>query len=136
MTVEVFPREAVVIPGQNASFLCRVSSQLQYCRIQIPNLQPMNLNKNIQTTGGVSIPPLPGSKPEPSPLGRIFQFSYYGEGLDKGQCGVTINSVEDGYNGVVTCYLGLPSALQEPSGSFLLTVASTRRRASGSSGFP
>lgn len=55
----------------------------------------------------------------------FFQFSYYGEGLDKGQCGVTINSVEDKYNGVVRCFLGLPSEVQEPSGAFLLTVAST-----------
>lgn len=54
-----------------------------------------------------------------------FQFSYYGEGLDKGQCGVTINSVEDKYNGIVRCFLGLPSEVQEPSGAFLLTVAST-----------
>lgn len=53
-----------------------------------------------------------------------LQYSYYGEGLDKGQCGVTINSVEDKYNGIVRCFLGLPSEVQEPSGAFLLTVAS------------
>lgn len=101
--MEVFPKEAVVLPGQNASFICRVSSQLQYCRIQIPSLDPMNLNPNVQVVGG---------------------FSYFGEGLDKGQCGVTIGSVQEKYNGVVKCFLGLPSEVLEPTGLFLLTVAS------------
>lgn len=37
---------------------------------------------------------------------------------------MTINHVEDSYNGKLRCFLGLPSEVQEPSGEFLLTVAS------------
>lgn len=81
----------------------------------------MNLNKNIPVTGGV----LKILFPLKTTLNHHFllQISYYGEGLDKGQCGVTINNVDDNYNGIVSCFLGLPSELQEPSGVFLLTVA-------------
>lgn len=48
-------------------------------------------------------------------------FSYNGEGLQSGQCGVTIHNVKASQNGRVTCYLGLES--DEVTGNVKLTVA-------------
>lgn len=48
-------------------------------------------------------------------------FQYYGEGFDKGQCGVIIKQVKNINHGSVTCYLG--SKGEEHVGTVPLTVA-------------
>lgn len=48
-------------------------------------------------------------------------FQYHGEGLTKGQCGVTIQQVKSTNHGLVQCFLGVRA--QEISGSTFLTVA-------------
>lgn len=51
-------------------------------------------------------------------------FKYYGAGLDKGQCGVTISKVKGTNHGQVKCYLG--SEGTEQQGDINLTVACKR----------
>lgn len=51
-------------------------------------------------------------------------MSYYGEGLEAGQCGVTINRVDEKHNGVVKCNLGVENEVSESSGTMDLIVAS------------
>ncbi|XP_074039691.1 fasciclin 3 isoform X2 [Leptinotarsa decemlineata] len=100
--VDIQRKELLVLPGQNATFLCRVSVPLQYCRIELPGSRNFNLNKQA------------------SPSSEI---AYYGEGLDAGQCGFTIQRVDDRDNGNVKCTLGIPSEPTESVGIMQLIVA-------------
>lgn len=45
--VEVPQKEQTVLLGQQATFMCRLSMPLQYCRVEIPGLRSFNLNKGI-----------------------------------------------------------------------------------------
>ncbi|KAJ8965791.1 hypothetical protein NQ314_003907 [Rhamnusium bicolor] len=99
--VEVERKEIMVLPGENVTFMCRVGVPLQYCRIEIPGLRTYNLNK-----------------------GSIDKdVSYYGEGLEAGQCGFRINQVQDKNNGNIKCSLGLFSEATESIGNMQLVVA-------------
>lgn len=100
--VDVVNKELLVLPGQNATFLCRVGVALQYCRIELPGGKTFNLNKLLPSNGEVS---------------------YYGNGLDAGQCGVNIHQVTEEDNGVVKCTLGIPSETAESVGTMSLIVA-------------
>lgn len=99
--VDVSMRELMVLPGQNATFMCRVSVPLQYCRVEIPGLGVFNLNKKLSTKDVV----------------------YYGEGLEAGQCGFIINRVREENNGQVKCSLGLETESSESVGKMELIVA-------------
>ncbi|XP_065167922.1 fasciclin-3-like isoform X2 [Atheta coriaria] len=107
VVVDVQPRESVVLPGQNVTFLCKVGVPLQYCRVDIPGMSTFNLNNKLPPRGGVS---------------------YYGAGLSAGQCGFTLDSVQEINNGKVKCYLGIETEYQEPFGSMQLTVARPPRQ--------
>ncbi|XP_052121220.1 fasciclin-3 isoform X3 [Frankliniella occidentalis] len=103
--VEVFPAESVVSVGQNVSMLCRVSVPIQYCRIVVPGLEaPLNLN------------PVRGPTPPSNAV-------YLGDGLEKGHCGVSIPSVEDKYNGVFKCTVGVATEAHESEGAMVVVVA-------------
>lgn len=52
--VEVSPREVLALPGQNATFLCRVAVPIQYCRVEVPGMEHLNLNPNAAPFEGVS----------------------------------------------------------------------------------
>jgi len=45
--VEVPQKDQTVLLGQQATFMCRLSMPLQYCRVEIPGLRSFNLNKGI-----------------------------------------------------------------------------------------
>ncbi|XP_030747489.1 fasciclin-3 isoform X2 [Sitophilus oryzae] len=81
--------------------MCRVAVPLQYCRVEIPGLQTFNLNRGISNS----------------------YVSYYGEGLDAGQCGFTLHGVKDQNNGEIKCTLGIISEAQESIGTMSLIVA-------------
>ncbi|KAJ8921152.1 hypothetical protein NQ315_013624, partial [Exocentrus adspersus] len=100
------PKEKTVLPGDSATFLCRVAVPLQYCRIEIPGFKTYNLNK-----GSVD-----------------NDVSYFGKGLDFGECGVTIQSAQERNNGIVKCTLGIPSEFTESIETMQLTVARAPRQ--------
>ncbi|XP_037041947.1 fasciclin-3 isoform X3 [Bradysia coprophila] len=98
--VDVQPRNVTALEGEKADILCRWGKPLQYCRIVIPNEKALNLSPDWDKTPG---------------------FQYFGEGLNKGQCGVSIQSVRNGHHGTVKCYLGADG--EELEGQIGLTVA-------------
>nr|XP_022905960.1 fasciclin-3 isoform X1 [Onthophagus taurus] len=100
--VDVIPKEAIALPNENATFLCTLRVPLQYCRVLIPGIGSLNLNSKLQSRKGVS---------------------YYGNGLDSGQCGFIINRVTEENNGKITCFLGIETEDQEKEGGMHLTVA-------------
>lgn len=69
-------------------------------RIQIPGEKVLNLSPDWDNSPG---------------------FQYFGQGLAKGQCGVTIQQVKSTNHGLVQCSLG--TAGDEMTGSTFLTVA-------------
>lgn len=91
-----------MLPGQNVTVMCRVGVPLQYCRVEIPNMRPLNLNAKL-------------SNPD---------VAYYGSGLSAGQCGFTINKVTEKNNGPVRCMLGIETEATESTGTVQLIVAS------------
>ncbi|KAK5637963.1 hypothetical protein RI129_012258 [Pyrocoelia pectoralis] len=104
--IEVQPKEILALPQQNVSFMCRVAVELQYCRMELPGLGHLNLNP--------SLPPFKGAV-------------YYGNGLQSGQCGFTLESVNDINNGEIKCTLGLMTESQESSATMRLIVAKAPR---------
>ncbi|KAK9886346.1 hypothetical protein WA026_015863 [Henosepilachna vigintioctopunctata] len=100
--VEVSPTNALVLPGRNVTFLCRVAVPLQYCRVEIPGEGSKNLNQGIPSDGNVK---------------------YFGAGLSSGQCGVTIDNVDERHNGDIKCTLGMSTESQESVGKMKLVVA-------------
>uniref|UniRef100_A0A336LP02 CSON015321 protein n=1 Tax=Culicoides sonorensis TaxID=179676 RepID=A0A336LP02_CULSO len=75
--VIVEPREATVRNGQNVTLLCKSKGPLIYCRFEIPSINSINIRESSQTD----------------------DYSYYGNGLDAGDCGVRLNRVDLNYNG-------------------------------------
>lgn len=49
------------------------------------------------------------------------EYKYFGEGLDKGQCGIQVNRVRSNNHGKARCFLGVER--QELSGEIDLVVA-------------
>ncbi|XP_019769623.1 fasciclin-3 isoform X3 [Dendroctonus ponderosae] len=99
--VDVDKREQTVLVGDQVSYMCRVAVPLQYCRVEIPGLRSYNLNRGISNA----------------------DVSYYGEGLDAGQCGFTVHRAKDDNNGEIKCTLGIASEAQESVGTMSLVVA-------------
>lgn len=71
--------------GQSINLLCRFTSPIISCKFYIPN-EPAEIKLN------------------PS-WNRNDNFRYYGNGLDNGQCGITIVNVNKEYHGNATCVL-------------------------------
>ncbi|CAH0548623.1 unnamed protein product [Brassicogethes aeneus] len=94
-------RELLVLPGQNVTFMCRVATPLQYCRAEIPGLNPINL----------------------SPKKKDPQVYYVGDGLSRGECGFVINRVQETNNGEVKCSIGIEEESKESFGVMRLIVA-------------
>lgn len=101
--MDVTPKEVTVLENRNATFMCQVGVALQYCRLDIPGIGPMNLNNKLPTSKGVS---------------------YNGAGLGSGQCGFTIERVTADNNGKITCFLGVETQPEEAVGTMQLMVAS------------
>uniref|UniRef100_A0A1L8E3S7 Putative cell adhesion molecule 4 n=2 Tax=Nyssomyia neivai TaxID=330878 RepID=A0A1L8E3S7_9DIPT len=98
--VDVTPQQVIARVGEPASILCRAGRQIQYCRIEIVGERILNLNPTWQQRPG---------------------FPYFGEGLQSGQCGVTIEQVKTTNHGPVRCFLGVEG--DEISGVADLIVA-------------
>uniref|UniRef100_A0A7G3ADH6 Putative cell adhesion molecule 4 n=1 Tax=Lutzomyia longipalpis TaxID=7200 RepID=A0A7G3ADH6_LUTLO len=98
--VDVTPQQVIARVGEPASILCRAGRQIQYCRIVIPGEKVLNLAPNWTQRPG---------------------FPYNGEGLQAGQCGVTIERVKTTNHGPVECFLGVEG--DEISGVADLVVA-------------
>ncbi|XP_049825133.1 fasciclin-3 isoform X2 [Aethina tumida] len=105
-TVDVPIREQLVLPGQNATFKCMVTTPLQYCRAEIPGLSVINL----------------------SPKQRDPRVTYVGNGLGSGECGFTINRVVEENNGDVKCTIGIEEESMESVGTMKLIVAKQPRQ--------
>ncbi|XP_066991228.2 fasciclin-3 isoform X3 [Anabrus simplex] len=102
-TVDVYPQVAVVRVGQNLSVSCRSGKVLQYCRIEhLKTRRSWNLNPHLPPSDGVV---------------------YYGDGLDKGQCGFTIPRVQTDNNGQYRCTMGFTDVSEEGTGTVNVTVA-------------
>ncbi|XP_055716712.1 fasciclin-3 isoform X1 [Phlebotomus papatasi] len=84
--VDVTPQQVIARVGEPASILCRAGRQIQYCRIEIVGERVLNLAPNWKQPPG---------------------FTYNGEGLQAGQCGVTIERVKPSNHGPVRCFLGV-----------------------------
>jgi len=84
-SVETYPRNVTSSEGRNASLLCRSTSPLVYCRFEVPGERALQLSNAFD------------KNPE---------LKYFGEGLDKGDCGVAIQHVKSKNNGPVKCFLG------------------------------
>ncbi|XP_031330069.1 fasciclin-3-like isoform X3 [Photinus pyralis] len=100
--IDVQPKEILALPHQNVSFMCRVADHLQYCRMEVPGLNVLNLNPNQTPYRGAV---------------------YYGSGLHLGQCGLSLESVNEENNGEIKCTLGLLTESQESSATMRLIVA-------------
>ncbi|XP_030080239.1 fasciclin-3 isoform X2 [Drosophila hydei] len=99
--VNVEPNTALLNEGDRTELLCRYGRAINYCRIEIPGEQKvLNLSPVWSKTPG---------------------FTYYGSGLNAGQCGVTIERVKASNNGQVKCSLGVEG--EELSGTIDLVVA-------------
>uniref|UniRef100_A0A6B2EA49 Putative cell adhesion molecule 3 n=1 Tax=Phlebotomus kandelakii TaxID=1109342 RepID=A0A6B2EA49_9DIPT len=98
--VDVTPQQVIARVGEPASILCRAGRQIQYCRIEIVGERVLNLSPSFKQPAG---------------------FSYNGEGLQAGQCGVTIERVKTTNHGPVRCFLGVEG--DEISGTADLVVA-------------
>lgn len=70
-------------------------------RITIPGMPPMHLSEMWNKVEGIT---------------------YLGDGVAKGQCGVTIHRVKPANHGVILCNLGTPDG-DELTGQMPLTVA-------------
>ncbi|XP_066902510.1 fasciclin-3 isoform X1 [Halyomorpha halys] len=99
--VSVTPKEQTVREGDPIQMLCKLPQPLEFCRISY--------------SPSVSIILTPDKKTD--------HLSYFGEGFEKGHCGVMIYSAKDSHNGNVTCSLTAVGSLAEKSGTMKLTVA-------------
>ncbi|XP_015108830.1 fasciclin-3 isoform X2 [Diachasma alloeum] len=101
--VEVEPKEkAVVKVGDPLKVKCRIGMPLAGCRVEIPGLPPIVLKPNQPSDDGIS---------------------YYGAGLQSGECGVTIDHVKDSYHGDFKCALHPAESRSETIGTLKIIVA-------------
>lgn len=100
--IDVEPKEATVQNGQNVTLLCRSGKQLDYCRFEIPNLVAFRISDKTNSDS----------------------YSYYGSGLESGDCGVHLYRVDLKNNGKVRCILGFKENASEGSGTIDLVVGS------------
>lgn len=97
------PRRVETQVGQSINLLCRIASPIISCRFQIPGLPDIKLN--------------------PSWPVQNENFRYYGNGLDKGQCGITITNVQESYHGNATCVLDPNDGLSDAVGNIEIIIA-------------
>lgn len=100
--VNVEPNTAVLNEGDPTELLCRYAHHsITYCRIEIPGENKVfNLSPDWNKTPG---------------------FTYFGKGLQNGECGVNIQRVKASNNGQVKCNLGVEG--EELSSTIELVVA-------------
>jgi len=111
--VEIEPRFPVVRLGDPLELRCKAPIEagsrlpLLYCRFEIPGEEPIRVSPNLRKPG----------------------FSWLGEqGLEQGECGITIQRVDNRNNGKVNCTLGPVDKPNELIGSVELIVGVAPRQ--------
>ncbi|XP_011496129.1 PREDICTED: fasciclin-3 [Ceratosolen solmsi marchali] len=103
LPVEIQPDNQVAVKlGHSQTILCKAAVALQVCRFTIPGEDSLVLTPGQPSEDGID---------------------YYGEGLDKGQCGVTISNIKERHDGNVTCYLTPGKGRSESYNSVRMIVA-------------
>ncbi|XP_035723349.1 fasciclin-3-like isoform X3 [Vespa mandarinia] len=101
--VDIEPKgQAVVRLGDSLRILCTMGSPLQICRVEIQGESSMILRPNQSSDDGIE---------------------YYGEGTNKGQCGVHILKVKEQHNGIFRCALTPEDRRVESNASVIIVVA-------------
>lgn len=102
--VDIEPKgQAVVRLGDSLRIMCTMGSPLQICRVEIHGESSMILRPNQSSDDGIE---------------------YYGEGTNKGQCGVHIFKVKEQHNGIFRCALTPEDRRVESNASVNIVVAS------------
>ncbi|CAD7079919.1 unnamed protein product [Hermetia illucens] len=100
--IDVDPKQVTLTEGEKTSLLCRSGNKINYCRFIVP--------------GASQVLVLSETWPSKTP-----GYSYFGQGLAAGQCGVTIDRVIPQNHGQAKCFLGIEG--DEIEGQIELTVA-------------
>lgn len=100
--IDVDPKQVTLTEGEKTSLLCRSGNKINYCRFIVP--------------GAPQVLVLSETWPSKTP-----GYSYFGQGLAAGQCGVTIDRVIPQNHGQAKCFLGIEG--DEIEGQIELTVA-------------
>ncbi|KAL2711585.1 fasciclin-3-like isoform X5 [Vespula squamosa] len=101
--VDIEPKgQAVVRLGDSLRIMCTMGSPLQICRVEIHGESSMILRPNQSSDDGIE---------------------YYGEGTNKGQCGVHIFKVKEQHNGIFRCALTPEDRRVESNASVIIVVA-------------
>jgi hypothetical protein len=104
LPVEIQPDNQVAVKlGHSQTILCKAAVALQVCRFTIPGEASLVLMPRQPSEDGID---------------------YYGEGLDKGQCGVTISNIKERHDGNITCHLTPGKGRSESYNSVRMIVAS------------
>jgi len=101
LTVTTSDKTKIVNVGERVQLLCSTTQELDNCRWAIPGEGAFQLKPSKSTSG----------------------FSYFGGGLEKGECGVTITSVKEKNNGNVTCSVTSVVGIKEVEAQITLIVA-------------
>ncbi|XP_074097501.1 fasciclin 3 isoform X2 [Cotesia typhae] len=102
-SVDIQPSGQVAVRvGEPLKIMCRVGLPLINCRVQIPTLDSMFLLPNQNANDGIE---------------------YYGDGLQTGQCGVYIHSVQKQFDGRFLCAVLTNSSRNELANTVNIVVA-------------
>lgn len=103
--INIEPRnETAVRIGDSLQIMCRTPRQIRVCRVEIPG-------------EGNAILLSPGQPAEDG-------IEYYGEGFEKGHCGVKIAKVKEIHDGLFKCSVATTDSRQEITASLNIIVAS------------
>ncbi|XP_025154449.1 fasciclin-3 isoform X1 [Harpegnathos saltator] len=95
--------ETAVRAGDSLQIMCRAPREIRVCRVEIPG-------------EGNAILLSPGQPAEDG-------IEYYGDGFDKGQCGVKIAKVKETHDGLFKCSVATTDSRQEITASLNIIVA-------------
>ncbi|XP_063632742.1 fasciclin-3-like isoform X4 [Cydia splendana] len=99
--IQITPREAVRQVGESLDVLCKVNYPISFCRVEI--------GRDSYT--------IPSNSPAPG------DPTYYGRGLQEGECGAHITNIKEAWNGDVYCSVPQQIGSREIKQSMKLIVA-------------
>ncbi|XP_061727852.1 fasciclin-3 isoform X4 [Cydia pomonella] len=99
--IQITPREAVRQVGESLDVLCKVNYPISFCRVEI----------------GRESYTIPSNSPAPG------DPTYYGKGLQEGECGAHITNIKEAWNGDVYCSVPQQIGSREIKQSMKLIVA-------------
>ncbi|XP_077289204.1 fasciclin-3-like isoform X2 [Arctopsyche grandis] len=82
--VDVLTKEVVALPGQSVNLLCRVSYSINFCQFSFPGITTLS---NIYETENA----------------YSNNIKYHGSGFSNGECGISIEKVDESNNGEFKC---------------------------------